>query len=273
MSANEWVTGRVTLRIGNAPLDLEMTVPARPVKPHRMLPIFHQMADSFAEIGVQAAAENGNAVSCRQRCTACCHQAVPVSEAELYYIAELVDEMPEPRRSEIRNRFSESVNHFRSSGWFDSLRSGKGRSWAGAEELVLEYFREGIPCPFLEDSMCSIYANRPIACREYLAVSDPKNCSSPTAEGVKLVELPVKPSVTLKKIAVGEASRHEGLFLLLIMALEVAEKYPESFPEKTGEQWMADFFTRLTNDEKLPKPQPGHTPNHRKRRSRHIAKR
>ena len=35
MTDNEWVTGRVTLRIGNVPLDLEMTVPAKPVKPHR----------------------------------------------------------------------------------------------------------------------------------------------------------------------------------------------------------------------------------------------
>lgn len=273
MSENEWVTGRVTLRIGNAPLDLEMTVPARAVKPHRMLPIFHQMSDSFADIGVQAAADAGNAVSCRAKCTACCYQAVPVSEAELYYIAELVNEMPEPRRTEIRGRFESAYGHFRASGWFDALRSGKGRSWSGAEELVLDYFREGVPCPFLEDSMCSIYANRPIACREYLAVSDPVNCSNPSAEGVKLVDLPIKPSATLKKIAIGEASRREGLFLLLIMALEIAEKYPETFPEKTGEQWMADFFTRLTNDENLSKPPPPSPPNPRKRRSRHNPKR
>ena len=273
MSANEWVTGRVTLRIGGAPLDLEMTVPAQPVKPHRMLPIFHQMSDSFADIGVQAAADAGNAVSCRAKCTACCHQAVPVSEAELYYIAELVNEMPEPRRTEVRSRFESAYRHFQTSGWFEALRSGKGRSWAGAEELVLDYFREGVPCPFLEDSMCSIYANRPIACREYLAVSDPANCSNPTAEGVKLVDLPIKPSTTIKKIAVGEASRREGIFMLLIMSLEIAEKYPEQFPEKTGEQWMADFFGRLINEEKLPNPPVEQTPNPRKRRSRRNAKR
>src|SRR5437868_266478 len=104
MSENEWVTGRVGLRVGNVPLDLEMTVPAKPVKPHRMLPIFHQMADSFADIGVQIEENKGNPISCKPKCDACCHQAIPVSESELYYIAELVDSMPEPRRSEVRTR-------------------------------------------------------------------------------------------------------------------------------------------------------------------------
>ena len=260
------------LRIGNVPLDLEMTVPARPVKPHRMLPIFQKMADSFAEIGVDAETTAGNSVSCRPKCTACCYQAVPVSEAELYYIAELVEALPERKRSEIRSRFSSAVAHFRSVGWFEQLRSRKGRTWQGAEELVLQYFREGIACPFLEDSMCSIYENRPIACREYLATSDPKNCSSPTAEGVKLVTLPLKPSLTLKQMASGEASKHEGL-LLLIMALEVADKYRESFSEKTGEQWMAEFFKRQTNEpftERI--DEPNTYQNLRKKRKKRHAK-
>jgi Fe-S-cluster containining protein len=273
MSENEWVTGRVTLRIRGAPLDLEMTVPARPVKLHRMLPIFHQMSDSFAAIGIEAAELSGAVVSCRAKCSACCYQAVPVSEAELYFLAELVNAMPEPRRSQVRARFDNAYEHFSSSGWFGDLRSGKGRTWEGAEELVLDYFRQRVPCPFLEDSMCSIYEHRPIACREYLAVSDPENCANPSAQGVKLVDLPIKPSAVLKKMAAGEASRREGLFLLLIMALEIAENHPETFPEKTGEQWMADFFTRFTNEENLPEPQPSSAPNPRKRRSRHRSRR
>ena len=131
MSESDWVTGRVGLRVGNVPLDLEMTVPARPVKPHRMLPIFHQMADSFADIGVQMETEAGNTLSCKAKCSACCHQAIPVSEVELYYIAELVDSMPEPRRTEIRRRFAETLRHFREIGWFDELYSKAAGSLKG----------------------------------------------------------------------------------------------------------------------------------------------
>lgn len=247
MSEDEWVTGRVGLRIGNVPLDLEMTVPVRPVKPHRMLPVFHQMADSFADIGVQAEAANGKTVSCKAKCTACCYQPIPVSEVEAYYIADLVASMPEPRRTEIISRFAKTLSHFNEIGWFDDLHSSRAGSMKGAEQLVHWYLNEQIPCPFLEDSMCSIYEQRPIACREYLVTSPAENCSSPSAEGVHVVGLPIKPSTTMKQLTEGEASKRAG-FLLLIMALEIAQKYPEAFPEKTGEQWMADFFGRLTSE-------------------------
>jgi len=167
MAEDEWITGQVTLRVGNVPLDLEMTVPAQPVKPHRMLPIFHKMSEAFADIGVQAEAAEGKNVSCKAGCGACCSQAVPISEMEAYYIADVVNAMPEPRRTEIRERFARSLRHFRETGWFEALRSRKGRTWAGAEELVLEYFREYVPCPFLENGSCSIYEHRPRTCRTY----------------------------------------------------------------------------------------------------------
>ena len=273
MAEDEWITGQVTLRVGNVPLDLEMTVPAQPVKPHRMLPIFHKMSEAFADIGVQAEAAEGKNVSCKAGCGACCSQAVPISEMEVYHISEVVNAMPEPRRTEIRERFARSLRHFRETGWFAALRSRKGQTWAGAEELVLKYFRENVPCPFLENGSCSIYEHRPIVCREYLVTSDPKNCSSPTAEGVRVVGLPIKPSSVLGKMAVGEASKNEGLFIILIMALELAEKYPEAYPEKTGEQWMADFFGRLTSEEKPYLSEARQVPNTKKRRSRHSSKR
>ncbi|PYS89267.1 MAG: hypothetical protein DMF62_07625 [Acidobacteria bacterium] len=273
MAEDEWVTGKVGLRVGNVPLDLEMTVPARPVKPHRMLPVFHQMADSFADIGIQAESEAGKHVSCKAKCASCCHQAIPVSEVEAYYIADLVAAMPEPRRTEIVSRFAKTLEHFKTIGWFDDLHSSKAGSMKGAERLVLWYFNEQIPCPFLEDSMCSIYEQRPIACREYLATSPAENCSSPSAEGVRLVGLPIKPSTTMKQLTEGEASKRAG-FLLLIMALEIAKKYPETFPEKTGEQWMAEFFGKLTSEpQSVPEAPPQAVRKRPKKRGRHGPKR
>jgi len=37
--------------------------------------------------------------------------------------------------------------------------------------------------------------------------------------------------------------------LLLILALELAEKYPENFPKKPGPEWMTDFFDKLADNE------------------------
>jgi hypothetical protein len=117
------------------------------------------------------------------------------------------------------------------------------------DELVLQYFYEGIACPFLEDESCSIHESRPLACREYLVTSPAENCSAPTAETVRMVDLAIKPSHALKNISM--TGRLSGFrFLPLVMALEVAERFPEDFTAKTGSEWMMDFFndvTRSTN--------------------------
>ena len=52
-------------------------------------------------------------------------------------------------------------------------------------ELNLEYWALKIACPFLENESCSIYKDRPIACREYLVVTDPKHCAEARPENVK----------------------------------------------------------------------------------------
>jgi hypothetical protein len=41
---------------------------------------------------------------------------------------------------------------------------------------------------------------------------------------------------------------NEGL-LTLVRSLELAEQYPEAFAERTGEEWMGEFFKRLTEGE------------------------
>ena len=253
MAENEWVTGKVALKIGGIPVELEMTVPANPVKPHRMLPIFQQMANSFTEVGVQAVEAEGRSISCKAGCGACCRQPVPISEVEVYQISELVEAMPEPRRSAVRKRFADAVDHFREHGLIDLLKEHfeygvpktSREQMEEAMDVVMKFFYEGIPCPFLEDESCSIHQNRPIVCREYLVTNPAEFCAKPSGKTIKRVDLPIKPSKTVEHLGRTGRMRDEGP-LLLILALELAKKYPENFPEKTGREWMADFFGELT---------------------------
>jgi len=263
MTENEWVTGKAGLTIGNIRFDFGMTVPAKPVKPHRMLPIFQQMANSFTEVGVQAVTAEGKSISCKAGCGACCRQPVPISEVEVYQIAELVESMPEPRRSAVKKRFADAVDHFRNNGMIDLMvqNDDHGRPKTWREQLdeakggVAKYFHEGIPCPFLEDESCSIHANRPIVCREYLVTTPAANCAQPSAETINLVKLPIKPSKTVEHLGRTGRMKDEGV-LLLIRALELADQYPENFQEKTGKEWMADFFDGLSDSETRRRLQP-----------------
>ena len=254
MDTTDWVTGEVVLSIDGAPLKMQMTVPATPVKPHRMLPVFQKMTNSFVEMSAVAAGSSGETISCRMGCAACCRQPVPIAETEIYYIAELVEAMPEPRRSEVKQRFKDAVDHFKSVGWFDrinkvgdlSLTESKETVAAAINNVGMEYFREGVPCPFLdvEAGACTIHEVRPIACREYLVTSPAAYCSDPSAESIRKVELVMKPSHTLRYV--GSTGTFTG-FIPLIRALEFADRFPEKFEERTGERWAADFFGKLTH--------------------------
>lgn len=259
MQNEDWVTGNIGLNIGGKPLNMQVTVPAKPVKPHRMLPIFHQMTNAFVDMSVQAIEANGKRISCKAGCGACCRQPVPISEIEVYQIAELVEAMEEPRKSQIKERFAKAVMHFQTIDWF--AKREKCAELAETEspdevmkevfKVVLEYFNQGIPCPFLEDESCSIHPSRPVACREYLVTSPAENCSAPTAETVDVIDLLVKPSENLKFVG---RTRNLAKMASIphILALEIAHQFPENFIEKKGERWMADFFQMLTQRE-IPK--------------------
>ncbi len=252
MENEDWVTGNVRLSLAGKPFDLKMTVPAKPVKPQKMLPIFEQMTNSFVGMSEQAVANAGGQISCRKGCAACCRQTIPLAEIEAYRIAAAVEAMPEPRRTEMKNRFDAAWRHFSKIGWFERLDKCADASNEQREAVVLEYFYENLACPFLEDECCSIHETRPLACREYLVTSPAENCSAPSKETVRIVEHPIKASDTVRKITNSENLNRAVNFVPLILALEWVKRNAEEFPEKTGEQWMAAFFTNLTKSE-IPK--------------------
>ncbi len=246
---SEWVSGQIKISINGVPLEMQMTVPAKPVKPQRMLPIFQQMSSSFIEMGANEVKSSGKTISCEKGCAACCYQAIPLAEIEAYNIAQVVENLPEPRRVNIEKRFDDASRHFHEIGWFQKLDECALLPKEERQKIVMEYFYENVPCPFLEEGACSIYENRPLACREYLVTSPAENCSAPTPETVDLIELKVKAAATLRHIGDSQNLNAIVNFLPLILALKWTATHADGFPEKTGERWMADFFQKLTNSQ------------------------
>ncbi len=253
MSDTAWKTGSIRLNIGGRPATLEVSVPAEPVKPHRMLPVFQKMANGLVSLSVKAAEANGESISCKAGCGACCRQPAPLSEIEVYHIAELVEAIPEPRRTEVKARFDSAARHFQDSGWFDRMR-GCAELLGNRppeviqdriHELVTEYFREGIPCPFLENESCSIHEDRPIVCREYLVTTPAENCSKWDRSTITKVGLFGQVSKMIQNFAAtGDMDKH-GL-LPLIRAVELVAKYPSTSPLRTGDEWMSEILTPPT---------------------------
>src|SRR5262245_31566302 len=114
-------------------LEARITVPAGPTTLRNVLPVFQQLADASVAQAEQSSIKSGKPISCTKGCGACCRQLVPISPVEARRLKDLVDEMPDPRRSAIRERFAEARARLETSGMLaklnslDSWESGEGR--------------------------------------------------------------------------------------------------------------------------------------------------
>lgn len=183
------VTARVRLSVSGEPVDLEMTMPQDSVDPVRLLPVLWQVEDRLIEVAVRRLAESGEQVSCRAGCGRCCRQLVPISRTEARQLSSMLEAMPEPRRSVIRGRVARGIQAVRDAGILDSADRLGSLGPDGNRSLGLAWFALDVACPFLEDESCSIHAERPLACREYLVSSPAENCARPSADTIRMVPL------------------------------------------------------------------------------------
>jgi len=246
----EYESGKVTIMIQDQPIEMEMTVPTQPIKARRVLPIIQKMSDSFVKVGEDEVVAQGKEISCKKGCGACCNHLVPVGEMEAHNIAELVANMPEPRRSEVKQKFSEAVEHFQKNGWLERLNTLQSMTDQERLDLATEFFYEGVPCPLLEDGACSIHKDRPLVCREYLVTTPAENCSDPASNPIDRVHFLTTLSSPLRDIGKNPELEASPPFLPLMLSLIWAERFPESQEEKPGRDWMKDFFESLDHYEK-----------------------
>ena len=239
---SETITGKGVLTISGTKVELEVTVPANPVSATKMLPVFQQLTNVIVDAGVSKAEAEGAQISCTKGCGACCRQLVPVAESEAYQLCDLVNDMPEPRRSTMRARFAAAKEKLAQVGLLTRIQFPGELSIEARRQLGLEYFQQGIACPFLEDESCGIHPDRPLACREYLVTSPAANCAAPSAGTVHCIEMPGSVSRIVQTMTATRAVP----WLPLILALDWADETPDQTPVRSGPEWLQAILRELT---------------------------
>ena len=231
-------------RLGRETVYVRAPVPAGPSRLADVLPALGALTDSVVAEAVRQAERQGRTVSCRKGCGACCRQPVPVAQAEAMALAELVAVLPPARQTAVRERFADGLERLAAAGLLDAVRQLPEKpDDEERRELGLAYFRQGIPCPFLEDEACSIHPQRPLACREYLVTSPPAACSEPDRGGVERLELPGKVSRAL--YAFGDGSGQGPVrWMPLLLALEWAGAHPDLARRRYSGPELFERFVR-----------------------------
>jgi Fe-S-cluster containining protein len=230
---------RVVFTVNGRPVPVEARVPDRAVRFDELLPALRAMDDRLIDAAVTASEEAGERVSCSKGCSACCRtQPVPITPPEAFALARLVDALPEPRRTAVRSAFARAAAQLRAADIYDIyMQRDPATTREAALAAVRRYMNLALACPFLVDEACSIYADRPFVCRQYLVTSPPDLCAAPLDNPVRPVRAPAAFASAMLKAAAtlsGRAQYTVPLVLALDYAAAKRSDLEQSYDARTG---------------------------------------
>ena len=141
-------------------------------------------------------AATGERITCRKGCTYCCFHYISVPLAHGIVIVDYLYGRKHLLRAFIRNyerwrhkgkAISKTLDETRVRAFSSSMSIHE--IIAVTRPLSMRYLESNIPCPFLEEEACLIYAVRPLPCSGQFSVSPPERCSPAAAEGAVIHQL------------------------------------------------------------------------------------
>ena len=244
---------RVGISISGADWQLEaqVAVPVGPTEVSELLPLARALSDAIVGETVKAVEQSGERISCKKGCGACCRHLVAISEVEARRLRQVVKEMPEARRSEIRARFVKAIEQLEEAGLLQQLRQTEQLAGPAYISTSAAYFDQHLACPFLEDESCSIYTERPITCREYMVTSPAERCTQPIANEISIVNMPLRVFNSVARWQVPPSTHSLERWVPLILALEWAEAHPSDPPPQPGTELLRELIENLASREEI----------------------
>jgi Fe-S-cluster containining protein len=219
-----------------------------------LLPIARELTHQITAMAVESAEREARSISCRAGCGACCRQLVVISLVDAQSLADLVASLPPDRQAVIRGRFDAAIRRLEEAGLLDPHEAKGNRRLVSDETqaapwairaVAARYFRQQIPCPFLENESCSIYADRPLVCREYLVTSPAERCARLYEVPIDPLELPIHMGDVLVHVG-HEMAGADKEAIPLVLALEWAEAHPGALARKAdGIQWLQAMMGQI----------------------------
>jgi Fe-S-cluster containining protein len=204
-------------------------IPDIPMRMANLIPPMQQLCNGIVELAIRREINLGATISCHKGCGVCCSQLVPLSSPEVFFLLDFVYALPSERRNEIEARFRAVKEAMEAKGLVERLR--KIEDTQEHQMLAWDYFRMGMPCPFLEENACSIHPHRPFACREYNVISPPERCTDPFNKGIKKIQIPKNMTTATARLA-AKLFELPAMLIPMTSALEWATEH-ETYNRRT----------------------------------------
>lgn len=197
-----------------------LRIPSEPMRLADLARSVLRLDDELVAVGVKKHLPLVGPPSCKKGCTSCCDQLIPISIPEAFMIHDLVSGLTEARQEEVLTRIVTAEEVLEGLG-IDTF-SLTDTHEQSVRQLLVQYHRSGVRCPFLENEACTIYASRPASCREYLVSSPAENCAKIGEVVVTRIPISIRMAHALSGVAARVLSS-EPMLLPLTFAINWAE--------------------------------------------------
>ncbi|HRI70014.1 MAG TPA: YkgJ family cysteine cluster protein, partial [Polyangium sp.] len=151
--------------------------------------------------------------------------------------------LPADKRKAVLEGFQEALQTLEEAGLVSKKPAQGQRALMSSETDVVaawndvsgRYYALRLDCPFLENDSCVIYDERPIACREYNAVTPPEMCEDFDPQ-IETLERPVRLGEALTKAGNKVAKTNEMAIALPLVLEWIAARAKLFAGEVDGEK-------------------------------------
>jgi Fe-S-cluster containining protein len=234
----------ISLQTPSGEISTAVGVPTSFVPITAILPLMRSLGEEAQVLEQRRLLQAGERVSCEKGCAACCRMLVPISVPEAFALTNTIDRLDQNERNRLLSKLDQAQQQLARAGILKQLSSLADSSEPlndeAIEPLNRAYYALRMPCPFLDNETCSIYADRPAACRELAVTSPATECQDMTTPTVQPVPVAVRLSTALSLLwadLTGTAPR----LIPLPLAVDWARRHKE---EQTNQWTGTELFEK-----------------------------
>lgn len=244
---------RLELDIFGEPVDLFIRVINKQARLADIVPVARAVSTKITDKVTEMVRLNGAHIPCCKGCSACCsYYLVPLAVPEVFRLREETFAMPVIRRLLIERVCLSAAQRILDQpppeSFAEMATGGAADSAAELLNTASSWYADfKLPCVFLYKGVCTIYEQRPTACREYSVTGSSRACGGGAGEPEKIY-IPAKMSEVLGRLA----SELEGTSLeALIMPLALI--WADENPHREQRTWpavmMVERFVEIVKQE------------------------
>ena len=116
-------------------------------------------------------------IPCRQGCANCCHLLIILSVPEALCLAEELMLLPLSQYENLKKHWDSTSNHIREQFPRKLFPVNLNlNAYSDLKKFSNWYTKQRKPCAFLQDSICTIYEQRPLVCRDFMVMGSSLQC-------------------------------------------------------------------------------------------------